>query len=312
MLAAQYDRYGAPGVLFQGEAPVPALGARRVLVKVAATSVNRIDGVIRSGALRLATGCRFPKGTGLDFAGEVTAIGTGATGVAVGDRVWGFLPGLASGRSAAAAEFVVSKPEHLGIAPSTIDLVDAAALPLVGVTALVGLRHAGLRPGSHLLVRGASGGVGGVAVQLGKAMGAHVTALTSADTLDLVRSLGADAALDYRTHGPSSLGRFDAILDLTGTHLAAYRGLLAPRGRMVTTASTGIPYILLSHFHGPRRVRTFAAAPSRDRLTELAEFVNSGTLKPVIHRRFPLNEIAAAHQALLDGGVRGKVIVTVP
>jgi NADPH:quinone reductase-like Zn-dependent oxidoreductase len=312
MRAAQYDRYGDPSVLYVGDAPIPEAGPGEVLVRVAASSVNHIDATARSGSARPATGFRFPKGTGVDFAGEVAAVGPGVGDLAPADRVWGFLPGLPRARTAAAAEFVVSKRRHLALTPSAVDVVDAAGLPLVGVTALVALRtHAKLQPGGRLLVRGASGGVGTVAVQLAKAMGAHVTALTSGDTLDFVRALGADAALDYHTHGPSSLGTFDAILDLTGTRLSAYRALLAPKGRMVTTATRGIPYILFSTIFGPRRVRAFIVAPSSELLADLAGFVDDGTLKPVVEKVFPLEQIAAAHGAIAAGGVRGKVVVTV-
>jgi NADPH:quinone reductase-like Zn-dependent oxidoreductase len=312
MRAAQYDRYGDPPVLHVGDATMPVAGPGEVLVRVAATSVNQIDATARAGAARPATGLRFPKGTGVDFAGEVVATGSGVHGLGQGERVWGFLPGLPRARTAGAAEFVVSQRRHLAIAPVTIDLVDAAALPMVGVTALVALRkQVNVRPGTRLLVRGASGGVGTAAVQLAKAMGAHITALTSGDTLDLVRSLGADAALDYHTHGPSSLGAFDAILDLTGTRLGAYRALLAPRGRMVTTATRGIPYILFSSIFGPRRVRAFVVAPRSELLSELAGFVDGGALHPVVHQVFPLEQIAAAHDAMAHGGVRGKIVVTI-
>ena len=311
MRAAQYDRYGDPSVLYVGDAPLPRAGTDEVLVRVAASSVNQIDATARSGSARAATGFRFPKGTGVDFAGEVAAVGTGVGDLAPGDRVWGFLPGLPRTRTAAAAQFVVAKRRHMSLAPG-IDLVHAAALPLVGVTALVALRtHAKLQPGGRLLVRGASGGVGSVVVQVAAAMGAQVTALTSGDTLDLVRSLGADAALDYHTHGPSSLGSFDAILDLTGTRLAAYRALLAPKGRMVTTATRAIPYILFSTVFGPRRVRAFVVAPRSELLTDLADLVDEGALKPVIDTVFPLDSIAEAHRALAAGGVRGKLVVAV-
>lgn len=313
MRAAQFDHYGGPEVLQVAQAPIPGAAAGQVLVAVRATSVNRLDTVVRSGHTRIATGFRFPQGTGVDFAGEVIGFGERVTGVAIGDRVWGALPGLRRGMSAAAADVVVVRREHLSAAPSRIETADAASLPLVALTALTALRrHLKLRPGVRLLVRGAGGGVGTAAVQLGKAMGAHVTALTSADTLDLVRRLGADAALDYRTHGPSQLEKFDAVLDLTGTHLAAYRALLAPRGRMVTTAARGVPYILFSVVHGPKRVRAFTVASKADLLVELAGFVDDGVLTPVIHRTFPLEEIAAAHRAFEQGGVAGKLVVTVP
>jgi NADPH:quinone reductase-like Zn-dependent oxidoreductase len=312
MRAAQYDSYGKPDVLHEATTPIPAPGRGEVLVRVHGTSVNVIELAVRKGSLRIATGFRFPRGMGLDFAGEIEALGNEVTSVAVGDRVWGFLPGLPGRPSAAAAEYLVTKPGRLSIAPTSIDLVDAAALPMAAATALTALRdHAHLRAGDRLLIRGGSGGVGSAAVQLGVAMGAQVTALAGAGNLAFVRGLGADAALDYHTHGPDQLGRFEVILDLTGSRMGAYRRLLARHGRMVTTAANAIPYILFSTIHGSKRVRAFSTTPKAQLLADVAGYVDSGELAPVIDAVRPLAELAAAHAALEAGGGRGKQVVRV-
>ncbi|MCU1578287.1 MAG: alcohol dehydrogenase GroES domain protein [Rhodoglobus sp.] len=312
MRAAQYDAYGKPDVLHEATTPRPVPGRGQVLVRVHGTSVNVIELAVRRGALRIATGFRFPKGMGLDFAGEIESLGEEVTSVAVGDRVWGFLPGLPGSPSAAAAEYLVTKPGRLSIAPTSIDLVDAAALPMAAATALTALRdHAHLKAGDRLLIRGASGGVGSAAVQLGVAMGAQVTALAGAGNLAFVRGLGADAALDYHTHGPDQLGRFEVILDLTGSRMGAYRRLLARHGRMVTTAANAIPYILFSTIHGSKRVRAFSTTPKAQLLADVAGYVDRGELAPVIDAVRPLAELAAAHAALEAGGGRGKHVVRV-
>ena len=142
-------------------------------------------------------------------------------------------------------------------------------------------------------------------------MGGHVTAMAGASSLDFVRSLGADAALDYHTHGPDQLGRFEVIVDLTGTRMGAYRKLLARHGRMVTTALDGIGYILLSSIYGPRRVRAFSASPTARLLTDLTDCVERGDLKPVIDGVHRLSEISAAHAAMEAGGAQGKQVVRV-
>lgn len=316
MRAAQYDRYGKPDVLHEAPTPRPTPGRDEVLVRVHGTSVNVIELAVRRGSLRIATGLRFPRGMGLDFAGEIVSLGEDVTsvaaGAAIGDRVWGFLPGLPGRPSAAAAEYLVTKPARLSIAPAGIDLVDAAALPMAAATALTALRdHAHLKAGDRLLIRGASGGVGSAAVQLGVAMGAHVTALAGAGNLAFVRGLGADAALDYHTHGPDQLGRFEVILDLTGSRMGAYRRLLARHGRMVTTAANAIPYILFSTIHGSKRVRAFSTTPKAQLLADVAGYVDRGQLAPVIDAVRPLAELAAAHAALEAGGGRGKQVVRV-
>lgn len=164
MRAVEFDKYGGPEELHVRTVPRPEPRAGEVLIRVHGTSVNPVDVTIRSGRMKLMSGRRFPKRTGIDFAGEVTALGAGITELAVGDRVWGFLGGV-SGRTGAAAEYVTAKAGTVSMAPGCVDLVHAAALPSVGVTALRALRDVvRLAPGEELLVVGASGGVGSTAI----------------------------------------------------------------------------------------------------------------------------------------------------
>jgi NADPH:quinone reductase-like Zn-dependent oxidoreductase len=163
-----------------------------------------------------------------------------------------------------AAEFVAVPPHRLALAPNGLDAVQAAALPAVGTTAITALRDkAGLAAGDRLLVRGASGGVGSAVVQLGRAYGAHVTALAGAGNLDFVRGLGADEAFDYATTKAADLGGFDVVLDTVGTELRAYRRLLAPGGRMVVITFdadnpvASLSYLLVSTVFASRRIRSW-------------------------------------------------------
>ncbi|MFD7923851.1 NAD(P)-dependent alcohol dehydrogenase [Streptomyces sp. NPDC059740] len=315
MRAALYDSYGGPEVLYVGEVPKPVPGPGEVLVKVGAVSVNGGELHARAGRLRLVTGGRFPLRTGLDLAGEVAGLGSPGTGFAVGDRVWGVMARTSGFGSA--AEYVTVRAERISRSPGGLDPVDAVALP-VGTTALTALRDkARLRPGERLLVRGAAGGVGNVAVQWGRAAGARVTGLARADNLALVRELGADEALDYRVTTPADLGRYDVILDTVGTDLRAYRRLLARGGRMVAVAldtdriAASLGYVLASAVHGRSRVRFFSGNPRTSLLTELTSYAEEGTLRPVVDTVFPLAGIADAHRALEAGGVRGKYVVRV-
>ncbi|MGK3209239.1 NAD(P)-dependent alcohol dehydrogenase [Amycolatopsis sp. MEPSY49] len=315
MKAVLYDRYGGPDVLYVSRVPRPTPAPGEVLVRVRAFSVNGGELAARSGELRLLTGRKFPQRVGLDFTGEVAALGTGTTTVAVGDRVWGVL-----GRTAgfgSAAEYVTVPADRLGPVPDGLDLVDAAALP-VATTAVTALRDkAALRPGERLLVRGAAGGVGNTAVQLGRAYGAEVTALARAGNLDFVRGLGAATALDHRTVRLPELGRFDVVLDTVGTDLPGFRRLLAPGGRMVTIAFDltrlvrSLGYLAVSAVHGRRRVRAFSGNPKRADFDDLARHVTEGNLSPAVDGVFSLEETAAAHRALEAGGVRGKHVVRV-
>lgn len=314
MRAAMFDEYGPPEVLYVGTVPKPVAGPGEVLVRVHGTSVNGGETAGRAGKLKLVTGRKFPQRMGIDFAGEVTALGSPHPGLQVGDRVWGALP---RGRFGSAAEFVAVRARQLSLVPAGLDLVEAAALP-AGTTAITALRdQARLKAGERLLVRGASGGIGHVAVQLGRAWGAHVTALAGAKNLDLVRDLGADEALDYAVTGPADLGLFDVIFDSAGTDPSAYRRLLAPGGRMVSITfdsramASSIAYILASTVYGSRRVRFFSGNPTHRLFADLAELVASGAVRPVVDTVRPLADIAGAHRALEAGGVRGKHLVQV-
>lgn len=314
MKAVLYDRYGGPEVLYVGQVPRPEPGPGEILVRVAAFSVNGGELAVRAGRLRLLTGRTFPKRIGLDFTGEVAALGAGTTGVAVGDRVWGILGRSGSG---SAAEYVTVRARRVSRVPDGVDLVEAAALP-VATTAITALRDkAGLRSGERLLVRGAAGGVGNAAVQLGQAYGADVTALARASNLDFVRTLGAHHAVDHRSIGPAQLGYFDVILDTAGSDLRAYRRLLMPGGRMVTISfdlrrpAASLGYIAASTVHGRGRVRFFSGNPQGEHFDDLTRHVEEGHLRPAVDTVFPMEETAAAHRALEAGGVQGKYVVAV-
>lgn len=321
MQRAQFHQYGPPEVIRLAQVPVPIPKPGEVLVRVHGASVNGGELVGRAGGLRLLMlGSPFPRGTGLDFAGEVEAIEGDAGGLAAGDRVWGLLPRnqYAAGRGGSAAEYVSVPLDHVSRSPANLDLVSAAALPAVGTTAITALRDiARVREGERLLVRGASGGVGSVAVQLGKALGARVTGLASAPNLDLVTELGAHEVIDYTTVRPADLGCFDVIIDTAGSELSAYRRLLGTGGRMVTITPDprhllrSAAYLADSTVYRDRRVRIFFGAPRRELFADLTAYVESGAIRPVIDTIYPLADVAAAHRALEARGTRGKRVIQV-
>ncbi len=318
MRAAQFHRYGPPDVLGVAAVPIPVPKADEVLVRVGAATVNGGELLMRAGKLRALSGSRFPKGSGIDFAGEVAALGAGVADLAIGDRVWGVLPRLQITRSATGtgsmAEYVTIAAARLGATPAALDDAEAASLLAGGAVAIVGLRDtAKLAAGERILIRGATGGVGSIAVQLAHALGAHVTALVGPGNLDFVKELGADEALDYTTTTPAQLGRYDVIFDTVGSDLGTYQQHLAPGGRMVTIALDpplrALGTVLASTIFGSRRIRFFSGNPRRALLTDLAGYVRRGALRPVIDSVYPLDGIAAAHRSAESRGGRGKRVV---
>ncbi|WP_030559993.1 NAD(P)-dependent alcohol dehydrogenase [Streptomyces aureocirculatus] len=314
MRAALFDRYGPPEVLYVGRRPTPTRTPEQVLVRVHAVGVNGGELLDRAGELRLVTGRRFPRATGIDFVGEVAEAGSPGTGVRMGDRVWGLL----GRRTGSMAEYVAVDRRRVAPAPENLTPVQAVSLLAGGTTAVTALREkAALKAGERLLVRGGSGGVGSVAVQVGKLLGARAVALAGGGNLDFVRGLGADEALDHRTTALSELGRFDVIMDTAGTQLSALRRLLAPGGRMVAIAPdpaeplASLATVLASTVHGSRRIRAFSGNPRTDLLTEITRYAEHGDLVPVVDTVHPLDRVADAHRALEAGGVRGKHVVRI-
>lgn len=313
MRAVRYEAYGPAEVLHEVEVKVPPVGRGDVEVAVGGASVSGGELPVRAGKLRRVIRQRLPAGTGVDFAGTVTSTGPDVTRISVGDTVWGLMPHLTFG---AIAERVVVPEQCLATAPSNISEIEAAALASSGTTALHALTAtADLRPGQRLLVRGATGGVGVVAVQLGAALGAHVTALARADSLEWVRDLGADEAFDYRATRPEDLAAFDVIVDLVGTELRAFRRRLVPRGVMVALALDSrrpIRSALAVAVDGlDRRTRltAFSNDPTPDDLDRLRGFVESGAIRPIVQEVLPMRETAVAHRRLEQGGMRGKIVI---
>ncbi|WP_237048487.1 NAD(P)-dependent alcohol dehydrogenase [Lentzea guizhouensis] len=266
---------------------------------------------IRAGKLRRVMRLTFPQGSGNEFAGRVAAVGAGVD-LRRGELVWGLMP---HGTFGSIADKVVVPRDRVAPLPQGLDPVAAGSLPVSGTTAITALEEkAAVLPGERLLVRGATGGVGSVAVQLGRHLGAHVTAMAGERNLDWVRELGAHVAVDYRTTGPADLGPFDVIVDLVGTDLPAYRRRLARGGRMVALAIApdAVVRSLAAVAFGrllPRPVLSFSNNPAAGTVARLAELVEAGAIRPVPDRAFPIEEIVEVHRRLEAGGVRGKYVI---
>jgi NADPH:quinone reductase-like Zn-dependent oxidoreductase len=317
MRAVQFDRYGGSELLQVRTVPVPSPGPNEMLVRVHASGLNPKDPVVRSGAMRLLSGRRFPRGTGYDFAGEVVRAGAAVTDLVPGVRVWGFLDGYMGG---GAADYLTAPREWMAEMPERLDWVEAAAMPLVATTALQALRDvARLAPGERLLIKGASGGVGSAAIQLGRIMRAHVTAIARGDGAEYCRSLGADEVVNYRQADSSKLReRVDVFLDCVGrSPVRAYRRLLKQGGRWVAVAPSAAIFALapisrvLSPVIGGPRFGFVVVRPRRSDLEELARLVDRGLLRMPVTGTFPLEQIRGAHDLVAKRHGRGKRVIVV-
>ncbi|MFF4427006.1 NADP-dependent oxidoreductase [Streptomyces sp. NPDC001549] len=309
MKAVRYERYGSSEVLRVEGVDRPAPGAGQVLVKVVGTTFNPVDAAIRAGYLQEVFPLDLPHVPGIDVAGTVAGLGDGVERFAVGDAVVGFLPMNAPG---AAAEYVVAPAHVLAAAPKAVDLADAAALPSVGLTAWEALfEYAGLAAGQSLLVNGASGAVGGYAVQFAARAGAVVTATARPSHADRMRGYGAARIVDHTatTLAEAGVGTFDVVLNLVTTSPAETTelvGLVSDAGVLVSTTADADP----DPARAVRTARVFARSDA-DLLAELVALVDSGELHIHIADRRPLADLPAVHAAAAEGRLPGKTVITV-
>jgi NADPH:quinone reductase-like Zn-dependent oxidoreductase len=309
MKAVRYHEYGDSNVLRYEEAPRPVPGAGQVLVQVAATSFNPVDAGIRGGYLAQVYKVAFPHIPGVDVAGTIAELGDGVTGWNTGDAVVAFLPLDADG---AAAEFAVVPAESLAAAPTTVPLADAAALPEPSLTAWQALFEiAGLTEGQSVLINGASGAVGGYAVQLAKQAGAVVTATAKQRDAQRLQDLGADRIVDYIDYGTSPIqvegAPFDVVLNLVSTTDEQTDALLS----VVADGGFHVGTMVFGPKEPPRGVRTQRVFVRSDaaQLADLVNRVDDGRLRIEIAERRPFTDAPAVHDASDAGRLHGKTIL---
>jgi len=306
MKAVRFHEFGGPEVLRYEDAEVPVAGEGQVLVRVAGSAFNAADTGIRAGTLPFPVS--LPHVPGYDVSGTVEAVGGGVTGWSAGDAVVAFLPMVESG---SAAQFIVAPAETLVAAPVAIDLVDAAALPSVALTAYQALfDDAGLTAGQRLLVVGAGGAVGSYAVQLAKRAGAYVIATASPRSRDQVVAAGADEVIDHTesTVLDSVTAPVDVLLNLAPIAEDEFAGLVAlVRDGGVVVATTAWMTTPGDDDRGVRGVGVFVRADAAQ-LALLVSLVDSGELTVDVARRVPLSELPAIHARAAESRILGKVV----
>jgi NADPH:quinone reductase-like Zn-dependent oxidoreductase len=312
MKAVRFHEFGSPEVLRYEDIDQPVPGAGQVRLRVAATTFNGVDANIRGGNMQGPIPVVLPHTPGIDVAGTVDALGAGVDSLAVGDQVIGFLP---MGGAGAAAEYVIAPAEALTAAPTTVPLADAAALPIVGLTAWQALfEHAKLTAGQRVLINGAGGAVGGYAVQLAQDAGAHVIAVTSPRSSRRVQAAGAEQIIDHTTADVTSAVTepVDVVLNLASVdpdQLGALVTLIRDGGTLVnTTVWMPAP---ADDKRGVTGINLFVRSDA-DQLAQLVARVDAGRLRIDIAERVPLADLPALHARAATGALpSGKVTVTV-
>jgi NADPH:quinone reductase-like Zn-dependent oxidoreductase len=315
MRAVVYDRYGPPDVLRVDEVPVPTPGANQILVEIVATSVNLSDWEALTGTPAYARlgGVRTPsrRVLGSDIAGHVAAVGSNVTRFRVGDEVYGDNLRLLGGF----AEFAVAPASAFALKPRELTFVEASALPQSAAIALQGTAR--VRPGHRVLINGAGGGAGSLALQLASLAGAHVTGVDNAGKLEFLRAVGADEVLDYRSDDFTRRGPYDLVLDLVASRsVFAYRRALARGGRYLCVGGT-VPTLVRVGTLGAaigaltgRRLGILAARQGPTYFGPVAERCIAGEVRIHVDRTFALDQVPQALAEVGDGRALGKVVVT--
>ena len=322
MKAIVYTKYGPPEVLQLKEVEKPVPGENEILVKIYAASANPADWHMIGGKpvfARISFGLFKPKVTtpGIDIAGEVDAIGKNVTGFRPGDNVFGDC-----GWGGGFAEYVCVTENNLVLKPSNITFEEAAAVNVAAITALQGLNYKGtIQQGQKVLINGASGGVGTFAVQIAKSFGAEVTGVCSTRNVNMVRSIGADKVIDYTQEDfTRNESTYDFILDTVGNRsVSDYKRALSRNGKCVIVGFTTIGRLIQHSLLGSLRTKNKGksvglmgtAQPNKKDLTFLKELLESGKMKSVIDRVYPLSDASEAIRYLEKGHARGKVIITI-
>jgi NADPH:quinone reductase-like Zn-dependent oxidoreductase len=321
MKALVQEGRGSADALHVREVPRPQLAEGRVIVRMRAASVNALDWHTTHGGLLLEIMAKLMRSKdepvrGVDLAGTIESVGPGVTKFKVGDEVFGSAP-------ASFAEYVRAREDRLLHKPRDLSFEQASTLNVAGHTALQAVRdHAGVKPGQRVLVHGAGGGVGTFAVQLAKALGAHVTAVTGPRTVDIARSIGADDVIDYtKENFAKRPAKYDAVIDIAAIDsLSKLRSVLVPNGILVQVGASKkggwigifgrIGAIVFRSRVLKQRIKFFMAQSGTEDLAYMLDLIAAGKLRPVIDRTYPLSEGREAVRYVGTGQARAKVVIT--
>lgn len=308
MKALQMTQYGGKDVLELNQNMTKLVaGKEHVLIEVHAASINPIDWKIRAGYLKEHLPLTMPATLGGDVAGVVAGVGDSASGLSVGERVYGYAS-VVSGGSGSFAEFVAAAISTVAPAPQKVNFTEAAALPLVGASAVQAVeQHITLQRGQKILIHGGAGGIGSVAIQIAKSIGAYVATTASTDDRAYVQELGADEVIDYQKEPfEEKLKNFDAVFDTIGGETAEKSFKVLKKGGTLVSM-LGQPNPTRAQQHGVTAIGQQTHVTT-EVLKRLAQLVDTGTIKIHVDKVFPFEKAKEAFQLLEEGHVRGKVV----
>lgn len=308
MNAVRIHSYGGPEVFSFEDAPMPEPGIGEVLVRVCAAGVNPVDWMVRDGMLKDRGIHHLPLILGWDFSGTVEGVGPDAPGFRIGDEVYG-RPDLS--RDGAYAEYIVVRAKEVALKPKTLDHIHAAAVPLTGLTAWQALFGvANLQPGQKILIHGAAGGVGIMAVQLAKWKGAYVYGTASDHNQAFLKELGVDHPIDYtKTHFENVCTDMDCVLDTVGGETQDRSWKVIRKGGILVSI-VGHPSEAEAEAHGVRHA-SFIVQPNAMWLSQIASLIDSGKIRVIVDTVLPLTDVAEAHRLSESRHVRGKIVLEV-
>lgn len=306
MKAALIRNYGSQVEI--ADVAQPELLPDSILIEVHAASINPIDNILRAGYMKDIMPLSFPFILGFDVSGTIIAVGDKVTKFKQGDEVFSRPSSMQAGTI---AEYAVLKEDEVALKPSTISHQEAASIPLAGLTAWQALVTKGdLKKGQKVLIHAGSGGVGTLAIQIAKHLGAEVATTTSTGNISFVKSLGADSVIDYKTQRIEDvLSEYDLVFDMMGGEVMDNSFKILKKGGTLVSIKGQDTKELAKQYSV--RFESFFMWPSGEMLNQLAKMIDTGALKPVIDRSFDIQQVQEAYDYLQSGRAKGKVVVQV-
>lgn len=310
MKAVQVTKYGGPEVFQINEIEKPSLKEDQILVEVRAASINPFDDKLKFGYMKENIPLKFPWVIGGDFAGVITELGSSVKNFQIGDEVFGQSL-ILNGGSGAMSEFTAANTKNTSLKPKNLDFIEASSLVLVGVSAIQGIEeHIKLQKGQKILIHGGSGGIGSIAIQLAKHIGAYVITTASVESLEFVRSLGADQVIDYHSQNFNEVVKdIDTVFDTVGGEIPGKSLKILKKGGVLVSMNGPVDENLATESGVRALVQNTGV--NADRLNRLTELVDKGVIKPQVDKVFPTEQAKNAFEYFESGHPKGKVVVNI-